>query len=62
AFKIVPELLGKAQSALPLIIFNEARGPFEPAHARAWAGALELMIVVLLLTVIARAIGRKTQV
>jgi len=61
AFKIVPELLGKAQAALPLIIFNEARGPFEPAHARAWAGALELMIVVLLLTVIARAIGRKTQ-
>jgi len=62
AFKIVPELLGKAQSALPLIIFNEARGPFEPAHARAWAGALELMIMVLLLTLIARAIGRKMQV
>jgi len=62
AFKIVPELLGNAQSALPLIIFNEARGPFEPAHARAWAGALELMIMVLLLTLIARAIGRKMQV
>jgi phosphate transport system permease protein len=61
AFKIVPELLGSAQAALPLIIFNEARGPFEPAHARAWAGALELMIMVLLLTVIARSIGRKTQ-
>jgi len=62
AFKIVPELLGRAQAALPLIIFNEARGPFEPAHARAWAGALELMMVVLLLTVIARAISRRTQV
>ena len=61
AFKIVPELLGKPQSALPLIIFNEARGPFEPAHARAWAGALELMLLVLLLTLIARAIGRRTQ-
>jgi len=61
AFKIVPELLGSAQAALPLIIFNEARGPFEPAHARAWAGALELMLLVLLLTFIARAIGRKAQ-
>ena len=62
AFKIVPELLGSPQAALPLIIFNEARGPFEPAHARAWAGALELMVLVLILTLIARAIGRKTQV
>jgi phosphate transport system permease protein len=62
AFEIVPALLGSPQSALPLIIFNEARGPFEPAHARAWAGALELMLVVLLLTFIARAIGRKSQV
>jgi phosphate transport system permease protein len=61
AFKIVPALLGSPQSALPLIIFNEARGPFEPAHARAWAGALELMLLVLLLTMIARAIGRRTQ-
>jgi phosphate transport system permease protein len=61
AFKIVPELLGSPQAALPLIIFNEARGPFEPAHARAWAGALELMMMVLLLTVIARAISRRTQ-
>jgi phosphate transport system permease protein len=61
AFKIVPDLLGSAQAALPLIIFNEARGPFEPAHARAWAGALELMLLVLLLTLIARAIGRRTQ-
>jgi phosphate transport system permease protein len=61
AFKIVPALFGSAQAALPLIIFNEARGPFEPAHARAWAGALELMLLVLLLTLIARAIGRRSQ-
>ncbi|MCB2179803.1 phosphate ABC transporter permease PstA [bacterium] len=60
AYTIVPELLGSPQSALPLIIFNEARGPFEPAHARAWAGALELMLLVLLLTLIARSISRKT--
>lgn len=62
AFNIVPELLGRPQSAIPLIIFNEARGPFEPAHARAWAGALELMLMVLILTLIARTISRRSQV
>jgi phosphate transport system permease protein len=61
AFKIVPELLGKPQAALPLIIYNEARGPFEPAHVRAWAGALELMLLVLILTLIARTISRRSQ-
>ncbi|MFN2250290.1 MAG: phosphate ABC transporter permease PstA [Anaerolineae bacterium] len=61
AFTIVPELVGKPQAAMPLIIFNEARGPFEAAHARAWAGALELMLLVLLLSVVARYIGRRSQ-
>lgn len=61
AFKIVPELLGQPQSALPLIIFNEARGPFEAAHARAWAGALELMLLVLILTLTARTLSRRAQ-
>ena len=61
AFTIVPELLGHPQAALPLIIYNEARGPFAPAHVRAWAGALELMLLVLLLTIIARTISGRTQ-
>jgi phosphate transport system substrate-binding protein len=61
AFTIVPELLGKPQAALPLIIYNEARGPFEPAHVRAWAGALELMLLVLILTLIARTLSRRSQ-
>jgi len=62
AFTIVPQLVNAPQSALPLIIYNEARGPFEAAHARAWAGALELMLIVLLVTIIARAIGRGTEI
>jgi phosphate transport system permease protein len=61
AFEIVPQLLGRPQAALPLIIYNEARGPFEPAHARAWAGALELMLVVLVLTIIARTVSNRSQ-
>lgn len=60
AFTIVPELLGKPQAALPLIIYNEARGPFAPAHARAWAGALELMLLVLVLTLLARTLSRRS--
>ena len=62
AFTVVPHLVNAPQSALPLIIYNEARGPFEAAHARAWAGALELMLLVLLVTIIARAIGRGTEI
>lgn len=59
AFKIVPQLIGQPQSALPLLIYDEARGAYEAAHARAWAGALELMILVLILTIIARTISRR---
>jgi phosphate transport system permease protein len=62
AFTIVPQLVGQPQGALPLIIYNEARGPFQPAHVRAWAGALELMLLVLIFTVIARTISRRAQV
>lgn len=58
AFVITPQLVNAPQSALPLLIYNEARGPFDAAHARAWAGALELMLLVLILTIIARAVNR----
>jgi phosphate transport system permease protein len=58
AFVITPELVNAPQSALPLLIYNEARGPFDAAHARAWAGALELMLLVLILTIVARAMNR----
>jgi phosphate transport system permease protein len=59
AFTIVPQLIGKAQSALPLLIYGEARGPYDAAHARAWAGSLELMAFVLILTIVARTISRR---
>jgi len=56
----VTALFGEAQTALPLLIFDQARQPFEAAQARAWAGALELVAVVLLLTIAARLIGRRS--
>lgn len=56
---LVTALLGEAQTALPLLIFEGARQPFEAAQARAWAGALQLVILVLLLTIAARAISSR---
>lgn len=58
AFVITPELVNAPQSALPLLIYSEARGAYDAAHARAWAGALELMLLVLVLTIVARALNR----
>ena len=55
-------LLGEAQTALPLLVFEGARLPFQAAQARAWAGALELVVLVLLLTIVARAIGSRARV
>lgn len=61
AFTVVGDLTNAPQSALPLLIYNEARGPYAAAHARAWAGALELMLLVLVLTIIARMINRRSR-
>ncbi len=61
AFALVLDPINAPQSALPLIIYNEARGPFEAAQARAWAGALELMLLVLILTIIARTVNRSSE-
>jgi phosphate transport system permease protein len=52
---------GSGQAALPLQILDGARNPFPAGQERAWAGALELMLFVLLLTVTARLIGRRTR-
>ena len=49
-------LSGK-QDSLPFFVFRLIRFPQESQIARAWTGALVLMILVLVLFVIARAIG-----
>ena len=59
--ELVLALTGRPQSALPLQILDDARGAFDPAIGRAWAGALTLMLLVLLFTVAARLIGRRSQ-
>jgi phosphate transport system permease protein len=59
---LTTELFGSSQTALPLLIFEQARQPFEAAQGRAWAGALQLVTLVLLLTVAARLIAARSRV
>jgi len=59
ALQIVTHFQGQPQAALTLLIFTGARSPFEAAKAKAWAGALELMLLVLIITFIARLIARR---
>ena len=56
---VILDLQGQGQSALPLLIFREARGAFEAGQQRAWAGALELMVLVLAISFLARLIGSR---
>jgi phosphate transport system permease protein len=50
--------LNKPISALPLQIFNYAISPYDDRHAQAWAGALVLIALVLVISVIARVATR----
>jgi phosphate transport system permease protein len=47
-----------AQASLPLFVFSEAGLPNETAINRAWAAALVLILVVLVLNIVARAVTR----
>jgi phosphate transport system permease protein len=48
----------KRMSTLSLQIFNNAITGYQTAQARAWAGALTLVLIVLVLFVLARLLGR----
>jgi phosphate transport system permease protein len=47
-----------AQASLPLFVFSEASLPNETAINRAWAAALVLILIVLVLNIVARTIAR----
>lgn len=53
---------GARMSTLSLQIFGSATGGFVNAQNRAWAGALLLIAIVLLLTIMARLIARRSAV
>jgi phosphate transport system permease protein len=50
---------GERMPTLSLQIFGNAVTGFQAAQARAWAGALTLILIVLVLTIGARIIGRR---
>lgn len=53
---------GKRMSTLSLQIFNNAISGFKANQERAWAGALTLVAIVLILTTIARLFARRSKV
>jgi len=50
--------LNQPISALPLQIFTYAISPYDDWHAQAWAGALVLIAMVLVISLLARAATR----
>lgn len=56
---IITDLFNVAIGAVPLQIYNGARQPFAPGLERAWGGALALLVIVLVFTVLARWIGNR---
>jgi len=51
--------LDQPMAALPLMVFNYAIGPYEEWHQLAWATALVLILVVLVLSIAARLATRR---
>ncbi|MBW3669450.1 MAG: phosphate ABC transporter permease PstA [Actinobacteria bacterium] len=49
------------QSGLPLYVFSQAGSAFDVAVRRAWAGALTLIVIVLVLTVTARLLAGRSR-
>jgi phosphate transport system permease protein len=45
-------------AALPLQVYSYALGPYDEWHRQAWAGALVLIVLVLALSLVARAVVR----
>jgi phosphate transport system permease protein len=50
--------LGEPIAALPLTIYEYAKSPYDDWHAKAWAGSLVLIFLVLVLSLVARAVTR----
>ncbi len=46
-------------AALPLQIFTYAISPYETAHSQAWAGALVLILIVLIISLVAKHVTRR---
>jgi len=54
--------LGAPLASVPVVIFQYAMSPYEEWHALAWAGAFVITLLVLVLSLIARAVVAKNRV
>ncbi len=59
---IVTKLVDAPIAALPLQIFAGASTPFAAGQQRAWAGALELIAIVLIFTLVARVVASRSRI
>jgi phosphate transport system permease protein len=62
SIQLTAKLWGAPIQALTLAIFDGATNPFAAGQARAWAGALELLLIVLVLTVVARVVAARSRI
>jgi phosphate transport system permease protein len=58
---LITKLAGTPISSLTYLIYQQAGQPFDAAQARAWAGALELLAIVLIFTVLARFFSSRSR-
>ena len=56
---LVTDIVGRAQASLPQLIYQHAVQAFAPGVGRAWGGALALVLITLIFTVLARWIGAR---
>jgi phosphate transport system permease protein len=61
SIQLVTKIWGTPISSLTLLIYNGAGAPFDAAQARAWAGALELLAIVLVFTIVARIFSSRSR-
>lgn len=61
SLQLVTKLAGSPISSLTLLIYSGAGQPFDAAQARAWAGALELLVIVLVFTILARYFSSRSR-
>jgi phosphate transport system permease protein len=61
SLQLVTKLTGSPISSLTLLIYNGAQQPYAAAQARAWAGALELLVIVLIFTIVARMFASRSR-
>jgi phosphate transport system permease protein len=61
SLQIVTQFQGQPIASITLLVYRGARQPFEQGQQRAWAGALLLMVMVLVLTLGARFISTRSR-